>query len=192
MRMRNHGSNLAGLGRALAKPARRRAVSDPAAAGSVSTGLLIAVVFLCMAASSRAQQVREVTISPKALEVLNMPPLEVREGEDEMLRLKKLRFNAALNEAKDRYALYKKGLTQLTDLMEVGQRVLRAQADLAQTPQDRVAVLQKQVEIYQEAEANLERQVRQGIGQSADLQRLRYNMLGVQIDLLATQSAIQH
>ena len=49
----------------------------------------------------RAQ--RALKFSPKVLEVLNMPPLEIKNDDAPLLRLKKERFNAALNEAKARY-----------------------------------------------------------------------------------------
>ena len=58
---------------------------------------------------AHAQQVLK--FSPKVLEVLNTPPLQIKDDEDPLVRLKKERFNAALNEAKARFELYKRGLT---------------------------------------------------------------------------------
>jgi hypothetical protein len=89
----------------------------------------------------------------------------------------------ALTEAKDRYSLFKKGITKLYDLTDVGQRLLAAQADLAQSPEERADVLQKQLEIYAEAEDNLQKQIKEGKAESADLDHLRYERLGVEIDL---------
>ena len=133
--------------------------------------------------AARAQTARAIQLSPKVIEVLNMPPLELKDDDSDLLKLRKQRFNAALNEAKDRYTLYKNGLTRLTDLIEVGQRVLSAQADLALTPEERTTILQKQLGIYNEAEENLDKQVKAGRGQAADLERLRYDRLGIEIDL---------
>lgn len=67
--------------------------------------------------------------------------------------------------------------------MDVGQRVLTAQADLAQSPEERAQVLDKQLQLFAEAEDNLDKQVKEGKGQAADLDRLRYERLGVEIDL---------
>ena len=85
--------------------------------------------------------------SPKVTEVLNSPPLIIKDDDTQIIRLKKMRFNMALTEAKDRYNLFKKGLIKLYDLIDVGQRLLSAQADLAQSPEERADVLQKQLEI---------------------------------------------
>ncbi|HYZ75279.1 MAG TPA: hypothetical protein VE641_19530 [Chthoniobacterales bacterium] len=41
--------------------------------------------------------------------------------------------------------MFKKGVTKLHDLIDVGQRLLTAQADLAQSPEERADVLQKQL-----------------------------------------------
>jgi len=92
-------------------------------------------------------------------------------------------FNMALTEARDRYSLYRKGIVKLYDLIDVGQRVLTAQADLAQSPEERADVLQKQLEIFAEAEDNLEKQIKEGKAENADLDHLRYERLGVEIDL---------
>jgi hypothetical protein len=94
-----------------------------------------------------------------------------------------MRFNSAIAEAKERYALFKKGQAKFPDLVDVGQRVLAAQADLAQSPEERAQVLDKQLQVFAEAEDNLDKQVKEGKGQAADLDRLRYERFGVEIDL---------
>ena len=125
----------------------------------------------------------KVQTSPKVTEVLNSPPLIIQDEDTQIIRLKKMRFNTALTEAKDRYSLFKKGISKLYDLIDVGQRVLTAQADLAQSPEERADVLQKQLEIYAEAEDNLQKQIKEGKAEGADLDHLRYERLGVEIDL---------
>jgi hypothetical protein len=125
----------------------------------------------------------KVQTSPKVTEVLNSPPLIIKDEDTQIIRLKKMRFNMALTEAKDRYGLFKKGLIKLYDLIDVGKRVLSAQADLAQSPEERADVLQKQLEIYAEAEDNLQKQIKEGKAENADLDHLRYERLGVEIDL---------
>ena len=122
-------------------------------------------------------------MSPKVTEVLNSAPLIIKDDDTQIIRLKKMRFNMALTEAKDRYNLFKKGLIKLYDLIDVGQRLLSAQADLAQSPEERADVLQKQLEIYAEAEDNLQKQIKEGKAENADLDHLRYERLGVEIDL---------
>ena len=125
----------------------------------------------------------KVQTSPKVTEVLNSPPLAIKDEDTQLIRLKKMRFNMTLTEAKDRYSSFKKGVVKLYDLIDVGQRVLAAQADLAQSPEERADVLHKQLEIFAEAEDNLQKQIKDGKADTADLDHLRYERLGVEIDL---------
>ena len=134
-------------------------------------------------ATANPSQNIKVQTSPKVTEVLNSPPLIIKGEDTQIIRLKKMRFNIALTEAKDRYSLFKKGISKLYDLIDVGQRVLSAQADLAQSPEERADVLQKQLEIYAGAEDNLQKQIKEGKAENADLDHLRYERLGVEIDL---------
>ena len=128
-----------------------------------------------------AQQVAK--LSPKVMAVVNAPPVDLKDDDAPLLRLKKERFNAALNEAKARFDLYNRGLTRIPELIAVGERLFGAEVDLYDKPEEKVQVLQRQLDVYNEAEANLEMQVRQGLATRADLERLRYNKLSVEIDL---------
>jgi hypothetical protein len=128
-----------------------------------------------------AQQVAK--LSPKVMEVVNAPPMDIKEDDPPLLRLKKERFNAALNEAKARFDLYNRGLTRIPDLIAVGERLFVAEVDLYDKPEEKAQVLQRQLDVYNEAEANLEMQVRKGLATQPDLERLRYNKLSVAIDL---------
>ena len=136
----------------------------------------------------RAQRVLK--FSPKVLEVLSTPPLELKDDDTQLNRLKKERFNAALNEAKARFDLYKRGLTKLPDLIEVGQRLFSAEVDLYDKPEDRARVLERHLEVYNEAEENLEKHVKEGLATQADLEQLRYNKVSLEIDLLNTRNSI--
>ena len=44
-------------------------------------------------------------------------------------------------------------------------------------------MLDKQLQVFAEAEDNLDNQIKDGKGQAADLDRLRYERFGVEIDL---------
>jgi len=50
-------------------------------------------------------------------------------------------------------------------------------------------VLQRHLDVYSEAEANLEKQVKEGLTTQADLERLRYDKLSVEIDPFKVQNA---
>jgi hypothetical protein len=146
----------------------------------------VLVSLLAFQPSVHAQQALK--FSPGVLEVLNTPALEIKDDEDPLVRLKKERFNAALNEAKARFDLYKRGLTKLPDLIEVGERLFGAEVGLYDKPEDRVRVLQHQLDVYNEAEGNLQKQVKEGLTTQADLERLRYNKASLEIDLFAAKS----
>ena len=127
---------------------------------------------------------RAAKLSPKVLEVVKGPLLELKDDDPPLLRLKKERFNAALKEAKARFDLYDRGLTRIPELIEVGERLFAAEVDLYEQPQEREKVLQRHLDVYTEAETNLEKQVKEGMATEADLERLRYNKLSIQIELL--------
>jgi multidrug resistance efflux pump len=145
-------------------------------------------ILLCVAWFPRDLSAqRTLKISPKVMEVLNMPPVQVKNDDPPLLRLKKERFNAALNEAKARFDLYKRGLTRLPDLIDVGERLFGAEVDLYDKPEEKAQVLQRHLDVYKEAEANVEKQVKDGLATQADLERLRYNVASVEIELLQTK-----
>lgn len=137
---------------------------------------------------ARAQRVLK--FSPKVLEVLSTPDLELKDDDTQLIRLKKERFNAALNEAKARFDLYKRGLTKLPDLIEVGQRLFSAEVDLYDKPEDRVRVLERHLGVYKEAEENLEKNVKEGLATQADLEQLRFNKASLEIDLLNARNSL--
>jgi hypothetical protein len=122
-------------------------------------------------------------LSPKVLAVVDAPLAELKDDDPPLLRLKKERFNAALSEAKARFDLYKRGLTRIPELIAVGERLFGAEVDLYDKPEEKAPVLQRQLDVYNEAETNLEKQVKDGLATQADLERLRYNRVSVEIDL---------
>src|ERR1700722_9505073 len=149
---------------------------------------VLAVLILVPAFQACVHAQQALKFSPKVLEVLNTPPLEIKSDEDPLVRLKKERFNAALNEAKARFELYKRGLTKMPDLIEVGERLFGAEVYLYDKPEDRVRVLQHQLDVYSEAETSLEKHVKEGLATQADLERLRYNKSTVEIGLFEAKS----
>jgi hypothetical protein len=148
---------------------------------------LVAILFAgSLDATSYAQ--RAAKLSPKVVEVINGPILELKDDDPPLLRLKKERFNAALKEVKARYDLYNRGLTRIPELIDVGERLFAAEADLYDDPEKKAEALQRQLDVYIEAETNLEKQVKDGLATQADLERLRYDKLSVQINLFKAKN----
>ncbi|HEY4813057.1 MAG TPA: hypothetical protein VIH58_00195 [Chthoniobacterales bacterium] len=131
---------------------------------------------------------RATKLSPKVMAVINGPVLELKDDDSPLLRLKKERFNAALEEAKARFELYNRGLTRIPELIDVGERLFAAEADLYDEPGKKVEALQRQLDVYTEAETNLAKQVKDGMATQADLERLRYDKLSVQIRLFKAKN----
>jgi hypothetical protein len=148
---------------------------------------LVAILFAgSLEATLYAQ--RAAKLSPKVMEVINGPVLELKDDDPPLLRLKKERFNAALKEVKARYDLYNRGLTRIPELIDVGERLFAAEADLYDDPEKKAEALQRQLDVYIEAETNLEKQVKDGLATQADLERLRYDKLSVQINLFKVKN----
>ena len=123
-------------------------------------------------------------LSPKVMAVVNAPLAELKDDDSPLVRLKKERFNAVLKEAKARFDLFNRGLTRIPELIDVGERLFAAEVGLYDQSEQKTQVLQRQLDVYTEAEANLEKQVNEGLTTEADLERLRYDKFSVEIDLL--------
>ena len=123
-------------------------------------------------------------LSPKVMAAMNAPLAELKDDDPPLIRLRKERFNAVLKEAKARSDLYNRGLTRLPQLIDVGQRLFAAEVDLYDQAEQKAQVLQRQLDVYTEAESNVEKWVKDGLATEAELERLRYNKFSVEIDLL--------
>jgi len=137
-----------------------------------------------------AQQATKLSpkLSPKVMAVVNAPLVELKDDDPSLLRLEKERFNAALKEAKARFDLHNRGLTRIPELIAVSERLFGAEVDLYDKPEQKAEVLQRQLDVYIEAEANLQKQVSDGLATQADLERLRFNKFSVEIDLSNAKS----
>jgi hypothetical protein len=141
-------------------------------------------IILCPSALQAGLYAQQATkLSPKVMAVVNAPLVELKDDDPSLLRLKKERFNAALKEAKARFDLHNRGLTRIPELIAVSERLFGAEVDLYDKPEHQAEVLQRQVDVYIEAEANLQKQVSDGLATQADLERLRFNKFSVEIDL---------
>jgi len=149
---------------------------------------VLAIILVVGSLQANVYAQRAAKLSPKVMEVINGPLLELKDDDPPLLHLKKERFNAALKEVKARYDLYDRGLTRIPELIDVGERLFAAEADLYDDPEKKAEALQRQLDIYTEAETNLAKQVKEGMATQADLERLRYDKLSVQINLFKAKN----
>src|SRR5262249_9130216 len=95
-------------------------------------------------------------------------------------------------EGKARLDLYSRGLTPIPDMIEIGARLFRAEADLYDKPDEKAEVLQRQLDVYTDAEASLEKKVKDGWATQADLERLRYDKGSGEIEVFNAKTAHDH
>jgi outer membrane protein TolC len=69
-------------------------------------------------------------------------------------------------------------------LINVAHRLFAAKVDLYDQAEQKAQVLQRQLDVYTEAESNLEKWVKDGMATEADLERLRYDKFSLELDLL--------
>jgi hypothetical protein len=148
----------------------------------------LAIILLASSLQVTLYAQRAANLSPKVIAAISEPVLDLKDDDPPLVRLKKERFNAALNEAKARLDLYNRGLTRIPALIEVGERLFAAEADLYDEPEKKAEALQRQLDIYTDAENDLEKQVKNGFATQADLERLRYDRLSVQINLFKAKN----
>ena len=94
-----------------------------------------------------------------------------------------------MSEIKHRADLYSRGLTRVNELIAVAERLFAAEVDLYDKPEEKAQVLQRQLDVYNEAQASLEKQAREGLVPHAELDRLLYDKLSVEIDLFNVKNA---
>jgi adenosylhomocysteine nucleosidase len=123
----------------------------------------------------------------KVLALLKAKPLDPAKGDDELRKLQKERYNTALKELQLRNALITAGRSNPLDgLFDAAGLLLEAELDLAETPAERVAVREKQVELLKEVEKTTRRYADTGSVRvtPADVERVRSARLAAEINLL--------
>jgi hypothetical protein len=155
------------------------------AVGSPRRGSCTVAIVLCLSGLQVSFYAQNATkLSPKVMAAMNAPLAELKDDDPPLIRLKKERFNAVLKEAKAWSDFYNRGLTRLPQLIDVGQRLFAAEVDLYDQAEQKALVLQRQLDVYTEAESNIEKWVKEGLATEAELERLRYDKFSVEIDLL--------
>jgi RNA polymerase sigma factor (sigma-70 family) len=123
---------------------------------------------------------------PKEFEVelLKMKPLAADPKDDELRKLLKERFNAALQEVQALYQLVEAGKANVDSLADAGRRLVHAGLEVYDDPKEQVALLQKYVALAKEAERIVD--LRQQVGRVGvdEMHRARYFRADAEITLL--------
>jgi len=115
---------------------------------------------------------------------------EPQAGEDELRLLLIKRFNIGLEELKQRCEDFKKNLASIATVFEAGRHMLDAELEMQTTPEGRVKVLERTLELVRWQEARIEQSLKAKVGLRADLLKVQYFRVGLEIDLVKSRRAI--
>jgi hypothetical protein len=150
--------------------------------------VILAVLCCALGVPSPAAEPEE-----KEPALLKAKPLEPAKGDDELRKLQKERYNAALKEVQLRYEYVKAGKALALDVIaDASRRLLDAELDLAEKPADRVAVYEKQLEFAKDVEKIIEARAAAGFRDfsAADVEQARYARLTAEVNLLRAKKDV--
>jgi hypothetical protein len=111
-------------------------------------------------------------------------PLESATGDDDLRKLLKERYNAAVDMGRARFQEYVAGRGTLDILLEAGRYVLRAEVELNDKPADQVRVREKYLELTKEIEKINNARFQAGQLSLADKEQAHYVRVDAEIQLL--------
>jgi hypothetical protein len=120
----------------------------------------------------------------KAPAVLTAKPLKIEAHDDELHKLLKERYNAAVAELQARSEEVKSGHGSIEQLFDAARKVLRSELSLSDKPADRLAVLEKHLELEHAAEKVATTRHQAGKLNDAELAAARYLRIDAEIQLL--------
>jgi len=119
--------------------------------------------------------------------LLTAKPVEIAEERDEMRKLMRARYNAALEEVRARYQQFLHGHGKLDPMLDAFRRLLASGVVAADTGKDQVEFLEQYVDLTRQVSNNVHGQKKSGQFSSAEAAQARYMYLDAQIQLLHAQ-----
>jgi hypothetical protein len=149
--------------------------------------LLAGAFLVCAVAMATAQKASAPpAVHPEVLEFSKT--VEIADGDEELLKKRKERHNAAVSLLDERVAEYKSGSRELNAVFEAARLVAEGKLDLAETAEARVEALELTLKVAQLMEKLLQEQVDKGFGSKGDLARAKHARLSVEVELLKAKS----
>ncbi|MFO0878273.1 MAG: hypothetical protein U0840_13055 [Gemmataceae bacterium] len=111
-------------------------------------------------------------------------------GDDALRGLQVQRYNVALEELRLRCEDFKRNLTPKVTVFEAGRNLLQAELELQTRPADRVKVLEEVVELMRWYEKRMEQREKDNLITRADLRRVQYTRLSLEIDLAKLKQSL--
>jgi hypothetical protein len=150
------------------------------------TGVVLVLAGFCGLALLAPRAVAEDDKTPA---VLDAKPMEPTKGDDELHKLLKERYNAALEEVQVRYKQILAGTSNLDELARAGRRLLHARLELCEKAPERVPVYEQQLELARMVEKIQKARHDAGQVSVADWDHARYERLDLEIQLLHAKKA---
>lgn len=124
--------------------------------------------------------------------ILKAKPVKIDAKDDELTKLLKARYNEAVAELNEHYRSVVEGRHTPDVMLDAGKRVVEAGLELIQQPSERIALLEKYVELTKIAEEVAKAQVEvRRLRSPIMLHRARYDRLDAEIQLLRTKRKLQ-
>jgi hypothetical protein len=146
----------------------------------VLLGMLMLAVGLTPPLDARDKADEEVKLPA----FLTAKPLKPSEGDSELRKLQKERYNAAVKGAAARYQEYLAGRGTTEQLYAACRTVLRAELELADKPAEKVAVREKFLTLAKEVDMVEELRFQAGRSPVSEREAARVNRLTAEIELL--------
>ena len=140
--------------------------------------ILLSVTFL----AAPEQKSEEPKVFDPAL--IEMKPLAADPKDDEMHKLLKERFNAALGETQAMYKRAVNGVSSFESLFDAANRLKHAGLEAFDDPKDKTALLEKFIELAKHVEKITEVREKAGRIGAEELYRMRYCRADAEIALL--------
>jgi hypothetical protein len=116
--------------------------------------------------------------------LLKTKPLAANDKDDELHKLLKERFNAALKELQAKYQQVAAGRASAESLADAGRRLMQAGLEVYDDPKDKITLMEKYVEVAKEAERIVDLQHQAGKVGVDEMERARYFRADAEIALL--------
>ena len=119
--------------------------------------------------------------------LLAAKPLDVEAASDEMTRLLRGRYNAAVEEVRDRYQHLQASSARVESMFDALRRLLASGAAAVTTGRARIEFLEQYLELTQDVADRAEKLVKSGTASRAEAAQARYMVLDARIQVLHAQ-----
>ncbi len=123
----------------------------------------------------------------KMPKLLTSKPLETEGEKDQMARLLRQRYNAALEEVRLRYKQFSNNTTGMEPMLDACRRLLASGATAITIGRNRIEFLESYLELTEDLAARSEQYAKSGQGHQAEAAQARYMVLDARIQLLHAQ-----